>query len=162
MRRPCLLLIAALAVVACSAAEKPAGLPFTTFRESFAPGDAIMIEQVWIHGSGPRAGDTFRVGETEENQDHPPRSGPRIGDIVTVRGRYVLQSRRPARIGLSLTSRGPAGPLPVLPQSWQHVVEPNGTFELAYVVRREGELHVTFYPANGGSSFGGVYFRVLR
>lgn len=162
MRALRLLLPFALALVSGSAAEPPTGLPFETFREQFAAGDAISIEQVWIRGSGPRVGESIRVGEPDGNPDRPSRSGPQIGDNVIVRGRYRLQSRPQAKIGLSLTTRGPSGPTPVSPKASQRINEGDGTFELEYVVRREGELHVTFYPITNGSSFGGVYFRVRR
>lgn len=162
MRALHLLLLATLAFASGSAAEPPAGQPFETFREKFAAGDAISIEQVWIRGAGPRVGESIRVGEPNDTPDRNPRPGPRIGDTVVVRGRYQLKSRSAANLGLSLTTRGPSGPTPVSPKARQRVDEGSGTFELEYVVRQEGDLHVTFYPATNGSSFGGVYFRVLR
>jgi len=162
MRLPRLLAFLASMLVNGISAEPPPAQPFETFRAQFIPGDAIAIEQVWVRGQGPRVGDSIRVGEPDSPADRHPRSAPRIGDTVVVRGHYALQSRPQAKIGLSLTTREPSGYTPVSPPASQRIDAGHGAFELEYVVRREGELHVTFYPASSGSSFGGVYFRVLR
>lgn len=110
-------------------------VPFATSRASFATGDAITITEVLA-------------------------SSPRIeaGDTVVVRGTYTLQSRPQAMLAISLTTNAPGVSTPIAAQSRKNVDAGTGTFELAYEIKQPGSLHVTFYPATSGSSFGGVYF----
>ncbi|MEI6463744.1 MAG: hypothetical protein WCQ89_03415 [Verrucomicrobiota bacterium] len=154
------LVLTSLVLATGFAAEPPPGLPFTTFRAQFAAGDSIVIEQVRLRGSSLRIGEIIPVGSPETPPETTRGLVPRIGDTVIVRGRYELASQPQARIGLSLTTRGPSGPEAVSPGARQSVRQGSGTFNLEYVIRREGELHVTFFPLTGGTSFGGVYFKV--
>ena len=110
-------------------------VPFATSRASFATGDAITITEVLA-------------------------SSPRIeaGDTLVVRGTYTLQSRAAAMLAVSLTTNVPGVSTPIAAQSRKTVDSGTGTFELAYEIKQPGSLHVTFYPATSGSSFGGVYF----
>lgn len=110
-------------------------VPFATSRASFATGDAITITEVLA-------------------------SSPRIeaGDTLVVRGTYTLQSRAAAMLAVSLTTNVPGVSAPIAAQSRKTVDSGTGTFELAYEIKQPGSLHVTFYPATSGSSFGGVYF----
>lgn len=110
-------------------------VPFATSRASFETGDAITITEVFA-------------------------SSPRIeaGDTVVVRGTYTLQSRVAAMLAISLTTNAPGVSTPIAAQSRKAVESGTGTFELAYEIKQPGSLHVTFYPATSGSSFGGVYF----
>jgi hypothetical protein len=111
-------------------------VPFTTSRVQFAAGDSITIEQVLASS---------------------PRLEP--GDTVVARGRYTLQSRATARLGISLTVNSPGWSEPVAPNARLDINAGSGTFELAYSIQQPGALHVTFYPGGaGGESFGGVYF----
>lgn len=108
---------------------------FSPTRQQFADGDSIAIDQVRASSS--------RLA---------------VGDTVVVNGRYVLQSRSEARLGLSLTTNGPSGWTPVQPDSNKTIGAGAGKFELRHKIHSPGSLHVTFYPVRSGSSFGGVYF----
>jgi hypothetical protein len=80
------------------------------------------------------------------------------GDSVVVRGQFNLQSRAQATVMVSLTVNAPGVSTPVAPSAYVDVNAGSGTFELAYEITQPGSLHVTFYPYEGGNSFGGVYF----
>jgi hypothetical protein len=115
----------------------PAGLssiPFSTSQAQFASGDSITIQEVLA--SSPRL---------------------EVGDFVVVRGQYRLGSRESASLQIQLTT-STAGPSGSLPTSRLNVNAGSGAFELEYQILQVGSLHVTFYPATGGASFGGIYF----
>ena len=85
-----------------------------------------------------------------------PSRNLQLGDTVTVQGRYVLQSHSQARLLLSITGTG--GRTRNSPSQSQVAAAGSGEFELSIELNQPGELHVSFYPVPGGSSFGGVYF----
>lgn len=113
----------------------PSPIAFKTSRAQFADGDSIVIQEV--AASSPEL---------------------KVGDTVIVRGVYRLESAPEAMLGLSLTTRGPGPATRIAPHQRQKIAAGEGAFELKHVVPAEGSLHVSFYPARGGSSFGGVYF----
>lgn len=110
-------------------------VPFSTSRAQFAAGDGITLETVLASS---------------------PRMKP--GDTVVVRGRYALQSRTAAELMVSLTENAAGFRRVVSPSAHMTVSVGTGTFELAYQIQQPGALHVSFYPTETGSSFGGVYF----
>lgn len=108
---------------------------FATGPQLFRDGDNIQIEDVKASSS------KFKVGEK-----------------VTVRGTYVLNSHPEANISIFITQTGGDGKSEILPGQQLKIKEGKGEFELSIDIRHEGYLHVTFYPVGGGSGFGGVYF----
>lgn len=82
----------------------------------------------------------------------------KIGDTVVVRGRYHLASRPKAKLGLFVTTAVPSPATPISPKQETDIAAGDGTFELEHVVSADGRLHVSFYEAPDGRSFGGVYF----
>lgn len=110
-------------------------VPFATSRAQFAAGDSITLETVLASS---------------------PRMKP--GDTVVVRGRYTLQTRPSAELMVSLTENATGPRRLVAANSHQTVATAAGTFELAYHIQQPGALHVSLYPTEGGSSFGGIYF----
>ena len=110
-------------------------VPFATSQVKFESGDSITIQDVLASS---------------------PRLEP--GDTVVVRGQYVLQSRSQALLMISLTTNAPGATEPISANARKTIDAGAGTFELAYEIKQPGALHVTFYPAGSGSSFGGVYF----
>jgi len=134
-----------IVIAICSAAILAAAVvelydvSFTPTRERFASGDSIVIRRVQATSSDLK-----------------------IGDTVLVHGTYTLRSQSSARLGLSLTTKGPGGPKPVSPRAWSKIDKGSGTFMLEYIVHSPGSLHVSFYPSSAGSSFGGVYFRTVE
>lgn len=108
---------------------------FTTGPQLFRDGDSIEIKVVEASSS------SFDIGET-----------------VTVRGTYTLESHPDAKISIFVTQTEGDGKSEILPGQQLRIKEGNGEFELSIKIRHEGYLHVTFYPTDGGSGFGGVYF----
>lgn len=110
-------------------------VPFGTYNARFATSDSVTIREVLSTSPAMEA-----------------------GDRVVVRGDYRLQSRTAAVLMMSLTVNTPGARVPVAASSRKSIDAGTGTFELEYNVQQPGSLHVSLYPAEGGSSFGGVYF----
>jgi len=108
---------------------------YTLGPQFFREGDHIVIEAVEASSS------RFQVGET-----------------VHVKGRYTLQSREEAKIGIFVTQITGEGRSSILPEQQCAVNKGEGEFEVTIQIRHAGYLHVTYYPVEGGSGFGGVYF----
>jgi hypothetical protein len=143
---PCL--AAASLAVSCLSAQSLAGeLPhavkFELGKSEFAPGDSITIQQV--RGTS----EVIKVGET-----------------YSVDGTYELASHDGADLAFYATTIGAGGPTPVDPQQQIKVKKGSGSFHLVKTMDEDGYLHVSYYPLESGSGFGGVYFgqgdRVLR
>ena len=122
------------ALVGC-AASAVRNIPFKITSQQFEAGDSIIIERV--------------VATSPEFK---------VGDTIVVHGRYHLGSRTRAKLGFFLTTFGRSEPTPIAPRQQAEIVAGDGAFELEHVVPAEGRLHVSFYEAPHGSSFGGVYF----
>ncbi len=117
-----------------TAADFPSVVPFELGMTEFLPGDSITIQTV--RGTSP----TIRTGET-----------------YCVEGTYTLASKDEADLALFATTVT-AVSVPTESSQIVRVKKGTGTFRLVKPMREEGYLHVSFYPAPGGSSFGGVYF----
>jgi hypothetical protein len=124
-----------LAAGAASARAELAPVSFVVGQQQFKAGDVIVIDQVLA---------------TSPKFD--------VGTKLVVRGHYQLASSTTASLGLYLTHRSPAGSGASSPSQRASVDQPSGSFELSCEITYEGDPHVSFYPAAGGSSFGGVYF----
>ena len=95
----------------------------------------------------------FQNGDSIEITD---LSGPagiiRPGDTYIVSGRYTLKSHDDAALhvyatnGETSSSQGPI------------IKRGEGQFTRSFTLLKKGDLHLSFYPAKGGDSFGGVYF----
>jgi hypothetical protein len=101
----------------------------------FREGDRIQIEAVEASSS------EFKVGET-----------------VTVKGSYTLRSEKEGKISIFVTQNSGEGPSRISPEQQFHAKEGKGNFEVSIQIQHEGYLHISFYPAEGGRGFGGVYF----
>ncbi|MEO6002979.1 MAG: hypothetical protein ABIZ04_13445 [Opitutus sp.] len=120
-----------------SARAELVDVPFTVGAQHFNRGDQIIIEQVLA--SSPAL---------------------KVGDQIVVRGRYELASAPTATLGLFSTHRGAAKPDAIASSQQAAIKAMKGTFELSWQIAYAGDLHVSFYPAIRGESFGGVYFKV--
>lgn len=98
------------------------------------------------------AGDWIAIDEVESTGGSMD-----VGDTCVVRGRYALSSQEGATLGLFVTARGPAASTND-GRNRVRVERGEGSFVLETTLLREGWPHVSFYPAGGGESFGGVYF----
>jgi hypothetical protein len=112
-----------------------ASVPFTSSKAQFVDGDLVTITEVLA-------------------------SSPNLvpGDRVVARGSYTLKSQPSALLAIQLTANAPGGVDGSSAASRKIVSAGSGTFEFLYEIKQPGALHVTFYPAAGGNSFGGVYF----
>jgi hypothetical protein len=75
-----------------------------------------------------------------------------VGGTYQVDGSWTLASQPAAMLALYSTNGEVRGSNNV------RVQQGTGTFSFTVHVVREGNLHVSLYPAKGGNSFGGVYF----
>src|SRR5271168_455742 len=104
-------------------AEQVSTVPYELGPQHFTDGDQIVIEQV--------------VATSPELA---------VGDKVTVRGRYVLDSKEKAQLCLYVATSYAVGAEPVLPTQKMNIGKGSGSFELAEVVKHPGHLHLSFYP----------------
>ncbi len=79
-------------------------------------------------------------------------------NVYQVKGTYTLASRDRARLCAFVTSTE-GNPGRIDPLQTMTVDKGTGNFSLTFRLRYKGFPHVSFYPANGGDSFGGTYFR---
>jgi beta-lactamase regulating signal transducer with metallopeptidase domain len=108
-------------------------IPFELGEAEFEAGDSVTIEQVFC------SNEKLATGE-----------------IFVVRGTYTLTSRDAAEVALFITAPSPQG-TPISPHQRARIAKGTGRFELRTTFTN-GSPHVSFYPAGGGSGFGGVYF----
>lgn len=131
------LLIVAITVVTCIRAATPqfVVVPVKLGLQKFADGDSIAIQQVLA---------------TSPRMD--------LGDMVMVRGTYVLRSQDRANVGLSLTQTETRERTKVSPAANMTAERGVGQFELTYRIQHVGCLHITFSSLPEKRSFGTVYF----
>ena len=81
------------------------------------------------------------------------------GDTYEVRGSYVLRSRDKAILAAFVTTpAADSEPHDTSADQVKEVSRGKGRFRLRFHMWHAGDPHVSFYPAGGGGSFGGVYF----
>ena len=99
-------------------------------------------------------GDKIKILEVRGTADAMTR-----GNIYCVKGTYTLASHDRAKLSAYVTARDPANGrgTPLKVQSTV-VNRGNGHFTLFLPMVCDGWPHVSFYPADRGSSFGGNYF----
>ncbi len=116
-----------------------ADFPYTVSFElgfaEFAPGDSITITA--MHGTR----DVITTNET-----------------YCVEGVYTLASADEADLCFYATTTSNSGPTPVDPRQRVRVQKGSGNFRLVKTMGENGYLHLSFYPARSGGSFGGIYF----
>ena len=134
-----LLLCGCVAACVASARAELVDIPFTLGAQQFLDGDHIIIEKVQASSAGLK-----------------------VGDQIVVRGRYELASARSATLAFSSTHRGAAKPDSIALSQKARITDAKGTFELSWEITYDGDLHVSFYPATRGESFGGVYFNAAQ
>jgi beta-lactamase regulating signal transducer with metallopeptidase domain len=136
-----------LACLAAPEASRDAGydvshiVKFEIGRTEFRDGDKITIDEV--HGTS----DTITAG-----------------NLYIVKGSYHLASEKSATLAAFVTDNGsdPQGRqmqnIPTQRTQSMTTDQGSGRFTLIVYLWYEGNPHISFYPANGGNSFGGVYF----
>jgi hypothetical protein len=82
-----------------------------------------------------------------------------IGNTYQIDGAYTLASHDEANLDAFLTDTQPNEPhRQMIPGQSLKIYKGSGTFTLRLKVEDPGCPHVSFYPTNGGQSFGGEYF----
>src|SRR3990172_7570692 len=116
--------------------QKFAEVPFVQAASSFQDGDKITILEV--RGTAK----TFKPG-----------------NIYWIKGTYTLRSHDRAMLAAYVTAKDAAhGTSPTLSVQSTNVDRGEGTFTLFLPMTYRGWPHVSFYPADGGEGFGGIYF----
>jgi beta-lactamase regulating signal transducer with metallopeptidase domain len=101
-----------------------------------------------------RQGDKITIDEVRGTAD---RFTP--GNLYCIKGTYTLASHDRAMLAAFTTAKDAAsGKGPYLKVQATIVNQGGGTFKLFLPMSYLGWPHVTFYPAEGGASFGGNYF----
>ena len=86
------------------------------------------------------------------------------GNIYVVKGTYRLASAKSADLAAFVTGDGGSPEIrqmqniPTQKTQTMLVDQGDGHFTLILYLWYDGNPHVSFYPASGGNSFGGVYF----
>jgi beta-lactamase regulating signal transducer with metallopeptidase domain len=119
-----------------AASEFPYAVRFEQGATRFSSGDKIKM--VEVRGTA----DTFKPG-----------------NLYWIKGTYTLASRDRAKLAAFITAMDAEnGKGPYLEVQTTVVKEGSGTFTLFLPMSHRGWPHVSFYPAGGGSDFGGNYF----
>ena len=100
-----------------------------------------------------REGDSIKIEEVKASS-----SKFKIGEIVSVKGSYTLQSEKEGKISIFVTQTEGDGHSKISPEQQFQVKKGKGNFEVSIQIQHEGYLHISFYPTEGGRGFGGVYF----
>ena len=128
------MLVFAALVGAAFAESAPQRTSFVLGQSKFLAGDRIVIDEVW--STSPKFS---------------------VGDKVLVRGHYTLSSRDDATLSLFVTTFEQVS-VAVGKDQTLSVHSGSGSFEVSCEIRNEGTLHVSFYSADSGRPFGGIYF----
>ena len=122
--------------VTTTTSDFPYAVPFELGETHFLPGDRITITEV--RGTH----DTIALRQ-----------------IYCVKGRYTLASHDRAQLSVGITADNAADGTRTGFRPQDTIVNKGeGTFTLFLPMVCKGWPHVSFYPTNGGSGFGGVYF----
>jgi hypothetical protein len=81
-----------------------------------------------------------------------------VGQTLCVEGAYTLGSRDDAMLAVFSTSRSASNSTTVDPKQRVRVTRGSGEFRLIIRMNDDGYLHISFYPVDSGSAFGGVHF----
>jgi len=110
---------------------------FNTGNSQFLAGDAITITE--IKGTSSK----FSVGNSYQ-----------------AKGTYTLASHPHAMLAIYTTAKtsaendkGPYG------NNNLGVEKGSGQFTLNFSIRKNGQTHISFYPSEGGVTFGGIYLK---
>jgi beta-lactamase regulating signal transducer with metallopeptidase domain len=122
--------------LATPTSDFPYAVPIEVQQTRFSPGDRIAITEV--------------RGTAE-------RFGP--GQIYCIKGRYSLATHDRAQLSVGVTAQDAAdGTRSGFDTQHMIVNKGDGTFTLFLPMTYKGSPHASFYPAEGGDGFGGVYF----
>jgi len=81
-----------------------------------------------------------------------------IGDTVTIKGKYRLDTQKKANLYLFLTQTEGDGREETDPGQQVQAKQGWHDFEATITIKHKGYLHLTFYNQETNKPFGGVYF----
>ena len=105
-----------------------------------------------VGGTYLRNGDKITIEEVHGTSDKIA-----VGSLYEVKGSYTLASHDKASLAIEVTSSD-THHYPTLKPQYQTVDKGSGHFTVYLYMWTEGNPHISFYPADGGSSFASVYF----
>jgi hypothetical protein len=110
----------------------------------------VQIKKTYVRG-----GDMITIDEVRG-----PSKERVVGNTYEVSGRYKLASRETAMLGAFVTISSQDRDIhpESMPDQKIIVTQGQGNFTLRLHIWQAGAPHVSFYPSQGGASFGGVYF----
>src|SRR4051812_31586220 len=109
-------------------------VPFEVGATFLRNGDKITIEE--MHGTADKIA---------------------VGGLYEIKGTYTLASHDKADLAIEVTSSDTKH-YPTLKPQYMKVDKGDGHFTVYLYMWTEGNPHMSFYPADGGSSFASVYF----
>jgi hypothetical protein len=129
----------------------PFAVTTMTTAESLPFPDVVPVEQGATRFLG---GDRIAVTEVRGTED-----AITPGNIYCIKGTYTLASHGQAMLAAFVTAMEPGeGRSGYLKLQRIMVSKGTGTFSLILPMTIRGSPHVSFYPTEGGESFGGSYF----
>ncbi len=121
--------------------------PFMQTRTKTPTGQGVYPIDFEITKQAFLQGDSIEITEILANTDNIE-----TGQTYTIKGKYKLSSADSARLHIYATNGeidSEQGPL---------VKRGTGDFTRIFTYKKAGWLHLSFYPADGGGSFGSLYF----
>ena len=154
-RAGCAALAVALLSLPLAGAEPGAAPAQKTDAQLTAEKDFPFVIRVstWPASEGFRKGDRIKIMTVRGDRK---RIEP--GGTYWVEGTYTLASAPTATLALSLTSTDGRGRGSWADPQFYKIEQGTGTFSFTAKMGGSGQYHVSFYPAKGGSSAGGIYF----
>ncbi len=104
---------------------------YETSWSSFQTGDEIIVTE--LRGTSPEI---------------------REGASYRVTGTYSLISQDSAMLHVYATNGE------IKSKQGDNVAQGSGTYAREFTLAKDGMLHLSYYPSDGGDGFGGIYFRV--
>ena len=129
-----ILLVISLSSVISNAKVITQNIPIQLGTKSFNEGDVVSITE---------------VKSTSDKIE--------IGDTVTIKGRYRLDSVETANLLLSVTRTKTDKAVETDKSQIMKATKGWHEFEMSVIIKHTGLLHMTFY-SDAGKPFGGVYF----
>ena len=105
-----------------------------------------------LGGTWLRDGDNISIEEVHGTSDQIAQ-----GNLYEIRGTYKLASHEKADLAVEVTSADTRH-FPSLRPQYMKVDKGDGHFTVYFYMWTNGNAHMSFYPADGGSSFASVYF----
>ena len=117
-----------------------------------SPNDLSHLVPIEGGGTWLRNGDCITIDEV-----HGTSELITVGNLYEIKGAYTLSSHSKASLAVEVTSDD-LRHFPTMDTHSIMVDKGDGHFTVFLYMWTKGNPHISFYPANGGSSFASVYF----